>query len=142
MVLEQMLTILLGTAGGVAAVMYGVKPRQRIETIILPSMPIESLSFASPPVATASPVVVAPVEEFQGISQAPVTALVADAGASEPAAGRVAPSARPVPLVPRSSAPPRPRRALRRSSAAPRTRAISRVPGGVQVPGKSLDGPA
>src|SRR5271170_1502923 len=97
MVFEQMLTILLGTGVGVAAVLYTVKPRQigasqsfisggsSIETFSLPSHSISDLQNDAAPMpevtATQSPVVEAPVEGISSISSGSITTMTAEVAA-------------------------------------------------------------
>jgi hypothetical protein len=149
-----MLTILLGTAVGVAVVLYTVKPRHMgasqsllsggssIETYTLAS---QSSSFSQndaapmPEVtATQSPLVVAPVEEVHSISSGSISTMTADvaaAGSSDVAIASIDASAVSVPAAtsvalesPASSA-ARSHRAPRKSSASPRTRAKPRAAG-------------
>jgi hypothetical protein len=147
MVFELMLTILLGTSAGVAAVLYTVKPRHvgasqsfgasSIETISIPSQSTFSQIEAAPaPEVSAAkpPVVEAPAEEFHAISPAPVptTALVAVAGQSDAASASTdAPPASPAPqsFAPDSPAAPRARahRAPRRTSVSSRAPAKPRA---------------
>jgi cell division septation protein DedD len=163
MAIEQMLTILLGTAVGVAVVLYSVKPRQigasqsfvsggsSIETFTLPS---QSSSFpqndAAPMpevTATQSPVVEAPVEEVHSISSGSIstmTAGVAAAGSNDSAIASIDASVVSTPAVtsvavesPASSA-ARSHRAPRKSSA-PRTQAKPRAAGSTRAPRKRLD---
>lgn len=134
MVFEQMLTILLGTGAGVAVVLYAVKPRQisastsfvsggtSIETFSLSSSTTtDSQNDAAPSLevttAAQSPVVEAPVEEFNAVSSVPVSAATAVSAAPQ----SVAVSSSAAPAV-------RAHRVSRRSSAAsPRARQRSRV---------------
>lgn len=145
MAIEQMLTILLGTAVGVAVVLYTVKPRHigasqsfasggsSIETFSLPSQSSSfSQSDATPMpevTATQSPVVEAPVEEVHAISPvstSTMTAGVAEAGSSEAVIASIdasavsAPAATPISAVSHAS-PARSHRAPRKSSASSRT---------------------
>jgi len=142
-----MLTIVLGTAVGVAVVLYSVKPRQigasqsfvsggsSVETF---SLPAQSSSFsqndasAMPEVAaTQSPVVEAPVEEvhatFSG-SVATVTAGVAVASQSGSAIASVSAPAATVEVESHASS-ARSHRAPRKSSASSRTQAKPRAAG-------------
>ena len=145
MVFEQMLTILLGTAVGVAAVLYVVKPRQigasqsfgsgvsSIETISLPSQSTFSQNDAAPMPevsATQSPVVEAPVEEFHAISSGSVstmTAEVAAAGSSDAAIASIdasavsSPASRSVTVESHTAPAARAHRAPRKSTASSRT---------------------
>jgi hypothetical protein len=152
MVFEQMLTILLGTAVGVAAVLYIVKPRQvgasrsfasgvsSVETISLPSQSTSSQNDATPMPevsATQSPVVEAPVEEFHALSSGSVstmTAEVAAAGSSDAAIASIdasavsSPASRSVTVESHTAPAARAHRVSRKSTAAsPRTHAKSRA---------------
>jgi hypothetical protein len=150
-----MLTILLGTAVGVAAVLYVVKPRQvgasqsfgsgvsSIETISLPSQSTFSQSDAAPipeVSATQSPVVEAPVEEFHAISFGSVSTVAAEvvaAGPSDVAAAVASidasavsssPASLPLTVESHTATAARAHRAPRRSTApSSRTRAKSRA---------------
>jgi hypothetical protein len=154
MAIEQMLTILLGTAVGVAVVLYTVKPRQigasqsfvtggsPIETFTLPS---QSSSFSQNDAATMlevtaaqSPVVEAPVEEVHAISSgsaATMTAIVAAAGPSEAAIASIdafavtAPALTSVSVDSHASSAARSHRAPRKISASSRTQAKPRAAG-------------
>jgi len=153
MAIEQMLTILLGTAVGVAVVLYTVKPRHigasqsfvsggsSIETFSLPSSSYFSQNDAAPMpevTATQSPVVEAPVEEVHVISSGSVstmTAGVAAAGSSDAAIASIdasavsAPAATSVAVESHASSAARSHRAPRKSSAASRTHAKPRAAG-------------
>ncbi len=148
MVFEQMLTILLGTAAGVAAVLYLVKPKHSIssvsvETIPLPSISTESLSQAAPIQATASPspVVEAPVAEVTATSSPSVSTTATDAvvavsndTAIVPVVGPVVSSAEPsISAASRTPLSARSHRTPRRSSAVPRAHAKPRVSGSVKA---------
>lgn len=157
MVFEQMLTILLGTAVGVAAVLYTVKPRQigasqsfasgvsSIETISLPS---QSTSFSQndaapmPEVtATQSAVVESPAEEIHAISSSSVSMLTADvaAGSSTAAIASIdasavsGPAATAVAVESHASSAARSHRAPRKSSASSRTHARPRATGSTRA---------
>lgn len=158
MVFEQMLTILLGTAVGVAAVLYAVKPRHigasqsfasevsSVETISLPS---QSTSFSqndaapTPEVtATQSAVVEAPVEEVHTISPSSVSTLTAEveaagssttAFASMDAPALSAPAARSVALESHAPSAARSHRAPRKSSASSRAHAKPRAAGSTRA---------
>jgi hypothetical protein len=164
MAIEQMLTILLGTAVGVAVVLYTVKPRQigasqsfvsggsSIETFTLPS---QSSSFsqndAAPmPEVTAiqSPVVEAPVEEVHAISFGSIstmTAGAAAAGSNDAAIASIdasvvsAPVATLVAVESPASSAARSHRAPRKSSASSRTQAKPRSTGSSRATRKRLD---
>ena len=98
MVFEQMLTILLGTGIGVAAVLYAVKPRHvgasqsfgisTIETFAPSPAAIDSENSAAPMpevTATQPPIVEAPVEEAHVMTSPVVptmTAEISTAGSS------------------------------------------------------------
>jgi len=159
-----MLTILLGTAVGVAVVLYTVKPRHigasqsfvsggsSIETFTLPS---QSSSFSQndaapmPEVtATQSPVVEAPVEEVHVISSGSMsttTAGVAAAGSSDAAIASIdasavsAPAATSVAVESHASSAARSHRAPRKSSASSRTHAKPRAAGSTRAARKRLD---
>jgi len=158
MVFEQMLTILLGTAVGVAAVLYAVKPRQigasqsfasgvsSIETISLPS---QSTSFSQndaapmPEVtATQSAVVESPVEEFHAISSSSVSTLTAEVAAAGSSTAAIAsidasavstPAAKSVAVESHASSAARSHRAPRKSSASSRTHAKPRATGSTRA---------
>jgi len=164
MAIEQMLTILLGTAVGVAVVLYTVKPRHigasqslvsggsSIETFTLPS---QSSSFSQndaapmPEVtATQSPVVVAPVEEVHSISSGSISTMtsgVAAAGSSDVAIASIdasavsAPAATSVAMESPASSAARSHRAPRKSSASSRTHAKPRATGSSRAARKRLD---
>ena len=151
MVFEQMLTILLGTGVGVAAVLYAVKPRKggasqtfgtgvsSIETISLPSQSTFSHVDAAPTpeVSTArSPVVEAPAEEFHAISTGSVTTMTADlaaAGSSDAGVASIdappvsSPASRSFTVGPHTAPAARAHRVSRKSTASSRTRAKSRA---------------
>lgn len=159
-----MLTILLGTAVGVAAVLYTVKPRHigasqsfasagsSVETFTLPS---QSSSFSQndaapmPEVtATQSPVVEAPVEEVHAISSdsiSTMTAVVAAAGSSDAVIASIdasavsAPAATPVAMEFHASPAAKSHRAPRKSSASSRTQAKPRAGGSTRAARKRLD---
>jgi hypothetical protein len=151
MVFEQMLTILLGTGVGVAAVLYTVKPRQvgasqsfvsgvsSIETISLPSLSAESQNEAShmPEVsATQSPVVEAPVQEFHAISFGSFSTTTAEATAAGSSDAAIAsmdasavfsPASRSVTVESRTAPAARAHKVQRRSAASSRTHAKPRA---------------
>ena len=149
MVFEQMLTILLGTGIGVAAVLYIVKPRHvgasqsftsgssSIETISLPSEKMFSQSDTTPMPevsATQPPVVEAPVEEFHAISFGSVSTVTAEAAAVGPSDVAIAsidaspvfsPASPSVTTESHTAPAARAHRAPRRSTASSRTHAKS-----------------
>jgi hypothetical protein len=162
MAIEQMLTILLGTAVGIAVVLYTVKPRHigasqslvsggsSIETFTLPA---QSSSFsqndATTPMpevtATQSPVVEAPVGEVHAISSGSIstmTAGVAAAGSNDSAIASIdasvvsAPSATSVAVESPALSATKSHRAPRKSSA-PRTHAKPRAAGSTRAARKS-----
>ena len=153
MVFEQMLTILLGTGVGVAAVLYTVKPRHgvasqsfgagvsSIETISVPSQSTFSHIDAAPMPevsATRSPVVDAPVEEFHAISSgsvATMTAEIAAAGSSDVAIASTdvsavsSPASRSFTVESHTAPAARAHRVPRKSTASSRTQAKPRAVG-------------
>jgi hypothetical protein len=153
MVFEQMLTILLGTGVGVAAVLYTVKPRQvgasqsfgsgvsSIETISLPSESTFSQNEAAPTPevsATQSPAVEAPVEEFHAIPSGSVSTMTADvavAGASDAAIALIdasavsSPASRPFTVESHTAPAAGAHRAPRKGTASSRTHAKPRASG-------------
>jgi len=153
-----MLTILLGTGVGVAAVLYTVKPRQigasqsfisggsSIETFSLPSHSISDLQNDAAPMpevtATQSPVVEAPVEGISSISSGSITTMTAEVaagGSSDMAIASIdasavsAPAASSVAVVSHASTAARSHRAPRKSSATSRTHAKPRATGSTRA---------
>ena len=84
MVVEQVVTILLGTAAGVSAVLYAIKPRQAggsggssVETIYLPSGLVSLSQYDTMP--SRSSAVEAPVANFREFSTGSFSTMMADA---------------------------------------------------------------
>jgi hypothetical protein len=153
-----MLTILLGTGVGVAAVLYTVKPRQigasqsfvsgvsSIETISLPSQSISDSQNDVAPMpevtATQSPIVEAPVEGITSISSGSITTMTAEvaaAGSSDAAIASIdasavsAPAATSVAVESHASTAARSHRAPRKSTASSRTHAKPRATGSTRA---------